>query len=56
MVGRASLTISRFYLGRLRLPNSANCRPFYLPVCASAYIHCDHFLRVTIVYRISGPD
>lgn len=56
MVGRASLTISRLYLGRLRLPNSANYRPFYLRVCASAHIHCDHFLRVTIVYRISGPD
>ena len=54
MVGRASLTISRFYLGRLRLPNSANYRPFYLRVCASAHIHCDHFLRV-IVYRNSGP-
>ncbi len=54
MVGRASLRIS-FYLGRLRLPNSANSRPFYLRVSAFGHIHWYHFLRVTIVYRINGP-
>src|SRR3954471_20824194 len=54
MVGRASLTISRFYLGRLRLPNSANCRPFYLRVCAFGHIYWYHFLHVTSVYRMNG--
>jgi hypothetical protein len=42
-------------VGRLRPSNSANSRPFDLRVCASTHTRWDHFFRVTIVYRISGP-
>ena len=39
-------------VGRLRPSNGANSRPFDLRVCASTHTRWDHFLRVTIVYRI----